>query len=205
MELDAVKNTYARWAPIYDRTFGALTAGTRACAVGHINALPGRDVLELGVGTGLALPHYGRDRRVTGIDFSDEMLAKARARVSRDRLNQIDALLQMDARELTFPDESFDAVAAMHVISVVPEPRRVMAEIARVLRPGGRLVMTNHFSTDRGPMARIERGIAPFADLLGWHSDFPMSTVTETPGLNLIIRKRKPPMGIMTFLVFEKV
>lgn len=205
MDIDAVKTSYARWAPIYDRTFGAITKSTRQAAVQSINGLDVRDVLEVGVGTGLALPEYAPGLRVTGIDFSDEMLAKACARVKHLRLHQIVNLRQMDARELDFPDESFDAVAAMHMISVVPDPRRVMTEITRVLRPGGRLVVTNHFARERGALARLERGFAPFADLLGWHSDFPIEIVTGTPGLRVVENSRKPPMKLMTYLMLEKV
>ena len=142
---------------------------------------------------------------MTGIDFSEEMLAKARARVRAEKLNHVHALRQMDARTLDFPDASFDAVAAMHVISVVPDPDRVMAEITRVLRPGGKLVVTNHFARDTGLLARIERLSAPFANVLGWHSDFALGVVTETPGLRLVEQRPLPPMGMMTFLVMEQV
>lgn len=205
MDIQAVEKSYARWAPIYDRTFGAATMAGRRAAVGYLNGLPGTELLEVGVGTGLALPLYGADRRVTGIDFSEEMLAKARARVRAEKLNHVHALRQMDARTLDFPDASFDAVAAMHVISVVPDPDRVMAEITRVLRPGGKLVVTNHFARDTGLLARIERLSAPFANVLGWHSDFALGVVTETPGLRLVEQRPLPPMGMMTFLVMEKV
>lgn len=205
MELEAVKSSYARWAPIYDNTFGAITGAARRRTVDYINALPGPDVLEVGVGTGLALPHYTGDRKVTGIDFSDEMLSKARARVKRERLAHVRELRQMDARTLDYADESFDAVVAMHIISVVPEPEKVMAEMARVLRPGGRLVLTNHFAAETGPLARVERFFAPFSDILGWHSDFDLSVVTGTPGLRVIERHSRPPMGLMTFLALEKI
>lgn len=202
---EAVKSSYARWAPIYDRTFGAATQVGRRRAVSHINSRRGAEVLELGVGTGLALPLYAADKRVTGIDFSEEMLAKAEDQVRAQGLDHVEALRPMDARVLDFPDASFDHVAAMHVVSVVPEPEKVIDEIARVLRPGGHLVITNHFRRDAGALAWAERVSAPFANLLGWHSDFEISRVLGHPGLREVSRSALPPLGMMTFLLLERV
>ncbi|WP_298558691.1 methyltransferase domain-containing protein [uncultured Aliiroseovarius sp.] len=204
MELNAVKTSYARWAPVYDRTFGVITNAGRRTAVDYINEQGAAKVLEVGVGTGLALPSYRSDLRVTGIDFSEDMLAKARAKVKNLDLDHVQNLRQMDARNLDFPDASFDVLAAMHIISVVPEPERVMAEMVRVCKPGGRLVITNHFARETGLLAQIERLTAPFANLLGWHSDFEITTVLRQPELKVIEKKSLPPMGMMTFLVLQK-
>jgi phosphatidylethanolamine/phosphatidyl-N-methylethanolamine N-methyltransferase len=204
LEIDAVERSYARWAPIYDRTFGALTREGRRAAVEYINGLGRPCVLEVGVGTGLALPHYTAQCDVVGVDFSPEMLAKAEDRIGRLNLAQVRSLHRMDARDLDFPDDHFDAVAAMHMISVVPEPERVLAEIHRVLKPGGKLVISNHFARDRGAMATVEQWLAPFANRIGWHSDFPVATVTGVPGFRLIEKRPLPPLGIMTLLVLEK-
>lgn len=203
MELKAVKKSYARWAPVYDKTFGAITQKGRHTAVGHINKGTG-NVLEVGVGTGLALPLYEAPLEVTGIDFSAEMLAKAQNKVEELELKQVVELRQMDARELDFPDASFDTVAAMHVLSVVPEPEQVMSEIARVLRPGGQVVITNHFDREKGFLAKVEKISAPFANLLGWHSDFKIETVLQEKNLSVEIRETIPPLGMMTFLVLRK-
>ncbi len=203
MELDDVKSSYARWAPVYDSTFGALTAAGRRRAVEYINTRSGR-VLEVGVGTGLSLERYRRDLKVTGIDFSEDMLKKARSKVGRHNLHQVEELRQMDARSLDFPDDHFDTVAAMHVLSVVPEPRQVMSEIARVCRPGGKVVITNHFVRETGVLARVERAFAPFADVLGWHSDFHIETVLQETTLRVEEHEEIPPLGIMTFLVLTK-
>ena len=202
MDLKAIETSYARWAPIYDATFGKVTNAGRRRAVGLINDRPG-SVLEVGVGTGIALPLYDPACRVTGIDFSEDMLDKARAKVEEHDLGHVEALRQMDARDLDFPDNSFDTVAAMHVLSVVPEPEKVMAEIARVCAPGGRVVITNHFTRERGFLAFLERVTAPFANVLGWHSDFRIDTILRDD-LEVTQRRSLPPVGMMTFLVMEK-
>lgn len=203
MELDAIRTSYARWAPVYDRTFGAITRGGRRRAVEYVNSRGGR-VLEVGVGTGLSLRHYGPGVEVTGIDFSEDMLAKARQKVAEDGLERVRELRQMDARTLDFPEDHFDVVVAMHILSVVPEPERVMAEMARVCRPGGVIVVTNHFARDKGLLSVAERVSAPFSSLLGWHSDFPMERVTQDDRLRVVQMRSLPPLGMMTFLLLEK-
>ncbi|MFA3919273.1 class I SAM-dependent methyltransferase [Ruegeria hyattellae] len=204
MDIHAVKTSYARWAPVYDRTFGVATNVGRRTAVDYINAQNCTNVLEVGVGTGLALPYYRGDLQVTGVDFSDEMLQKARKKVRNFGLAQVEDLEQMDARNLSFPDNSFDTVVAMHIVSVVPEPERVVAEMARVCKPGGKIVVTNHFARETGFLSLVERLSAPFANILGWHSDFSINTVLGEPNLQVIKKESLPPMGMMTFLVLEK-
>ena len=203
MEIKAVQTSYARWAPVYDRTFGAITNVGRRRAVRYINGFHGT-VLEVGVGTGLSLPLYKSDLEVTGIDFSTDMLAKAQAKVQQLSLKHVAELRQMDARALDFRDASFDTIAAMHVLSVVPEPEKVMAEIARVLKPGGRVVITNHFVRKRGILALLERISAPFANVLGWHSDFELETILKEPSLTVEEQGPLPPLGMMTFIVLQK-
>ncbi|PJF08326.1 class I SAM-dependent methyltransferase [Pseudorhodobacter sp. MZDSW-24AT] len=206
MDIQAVRKSYARWAPIYDATFGVITRVGRRRAVSVLNGLGGR-VLEVGVGTGLSLPAYRPDVSVTGIDASEAMLEKARDKVKEQGLAHVEALRLMDARALEFADNSFDHISALHIMSVVPEPERVMAEMTRVLRPGGTIVMVNHFArdpADKGALPWLERVFAPFADRLGWHSDFQRSTVTGTRGLTLIEETALPPFGMMTLMRFRK-
>jgi phosphatidylethanolamine/phosphatidyl-N-methylethanolamine N-methyltransferase len=121
MSDNAIKRAYARWAPVYDQTFGVIADAGRVAAVDVINTLDGK-VLEVGVGTGISLPSYRRDLKVTGIDLSPEMLDKARERVSRQALGHVEAIEQMDAGAMSFADESFDVVVAMYVMTVVPDP-----------------------------------------------------------------------------------
>ncbi|SES16915.1 phosphatidylethanolamine N-methyltransferase /phosphatidyl-N-methylethanolamine N-methyltransferase [Tranquillimonas rosea] len=203
MDIDAVRTSYARWARIYDRSFGAVTQSGRRRAVEIINSHKG-SVLELGVGTGLALENYAPHLSVTGVDYSDEMLEKAREKVAQQKLDNVVSLRQMDARYLDFPDDQFDTVAAMHVLSVVPEPERVMSEIARVCRPGGKVVITNHFMSTGGVMGAIERMTAPLTNVLGWHPDFSIETVLQEPELHVEEQRSIPPLGMMTLMVMTK-
>lgn len=203
MDTNAVETSYARWAPIYDRTFGAITGTGRRNAVAHINRRSGA-VLEVGVGTGLALPHYSPELDVTGIDYSEDMLRKARDKVDRMSLRNVRELRQMDARQIDYPDDHFDTVAAMHVLSVVPDPETVMSEVARVCKPGGEVVVVNHFKRTTGMLAMLERGFAPFANVLGWHSDFSDETVLGEARLSPVERRPLPPFGMMTFMTLRK-
>ncbi len=200
---DAVKVAYRRWAPVYDHTFGRVSTESRKHAVEMINRRRGR-VLEVGVGTGLALGGYGRHLEIVGIDLSPEMLEKARERVANDRLDHVTGLYEMDAADLRFPDSSFDTVAAMFVMTVVPEPERVMRELARVTRPGGEILLVNHFSQTEGVRGWVERRMAPFAEIIGWRSVFDLSRVMVCDELRLSERQALRPWGIFTMLRFAK-
>ncbi len=177
LDAEAVRAAYARWAKVYDAAFGLVSAPARRRAVFAINALPDGRVLEVGVGTGLSLPLYRRGLRVTGIDLSPEMLARARAKVAREGLEHVEALLEMDAEAMAFADHSFDSAVAMFVASVVPNPRRMLAEMRRVVRRGGTLLFVNHFVADRGFRLAVERAAAPFSRALGWHPDFALDSL----------------------------
>ena len=203
MEIDAVARSYRRWAPVYDFSFGAVSRSARRHVVNHVSRRGG-EALEVGIGTGLALPLYDGRVRVTGIDYSDEMLARARKKVAEEGLTHVVALHQMDARALDFPDAAFDTVVAMFLVSVVPEPERVISEMARVCRPGGEVVIVNHFATDAGPLARIERAFSRFENTLGWHSDFAKERVLGDARLRLIEETPMPPAGLFTFLRFQR-
>ena len=203
MDLDAVTSSYRRWAPVYDATFGRITRMGRRRAVVEVNKGTGR-VLEVGVGTGLSLPDYAAHLEVTGIDYSDDMLKIARSRVAEKGLTNVVELRQMDARTLDFPDAHFDTVVAMYLVSVVPEPERVMAEIARVCKPGGQVIIVNHFARETGPLAWIERAFAPLADKLGWHPDFDRRRILREPSLQLAEMKPISPVSLFTFLRLQK-
>jgi phosphatidylethanolamine/phosphatidyl-N-methylethanolamine N-methyltransferase len=199
----AVIDAYRRWAPVYDHTFGLIAREGRRHAVELINARAGR-VLEVGVGTGLSLPAYRDHLEIVGIDLSPEMLEKARERVASQDLNHVTGLHEMDAADLKFPDASFHTVVAMYVMTVVPEPEAVMRELARVTKPGGEVMLVNHFSQREGVRGWVERRMAPFADRIGWRSVFDVSRVTVCDDLELIERKSLRPFGLFTMLRFAK-
>lgn len=199
MEIAAIKNSYKYWAPVYDYTFGAITRAGRQWAVDYINGRSGR-VLEIGVGTGLSLHRYGSHLDITGIDVSSDMLDKARQKVAEKGLTHVTRISEMDARSLAFPDNHFDTVVAMHLVSVVPEPEKVLAEMARVCKPGGEILIVNHFARSEGFLAALERLFAPLANVIGWHSDFEMEKVTGVSSLEVTAVKSIPPFGMFTFL-----
>jgi len=199
MDIRAVGSSYRRWAPVYDGTFGRITNPGRRRAVEYINTRRGT-LLEVGVGTGLSLRDYRPHLTVTGIDYSAEMLAKAQEKVQAEGLDHVAELRRMDARELDFPDASFDTVVAMYLVSVVPEPERVVAEMARVCKPGGEVLIVNHFARESGFLAALERFFAPFANTLGWHSDFRIERVQGCDLLTEVDRGTLPPFGMFTFL-----
>ena len=203
MDTTSVRDAYRRWAPIYDLTFGKIAEAGRKNAVQIINRRRGR-VLEVGVGTGLSLPCYGSHLTITGIDLSPEMLAKAEDKVDRHNLANVAGLHEMDAGALAFPDESFDTVVAMYVMTVVPVPQRVMSELERVCAAGGEVILVNHFSEDEGVRGFLERKLAPFADLIGWRPVFDIDQVLVCEDLRLAERRSLRPFGLFTMLRFVK-
>jgi phosphatidylethanolamine/phosphatidyl-N-methylethanolamine N-methyltransferase len=198
MDADAVRAAYKRWARIYDVAFGLISGGARRHVVARINRLPGARVLEVGVGTGLALPHYSADKQITGIDLSAEMLALARERVAAHGLNNIAALHELDAEATGFSDASFDIAVAMFVASVVPHPRQLLAEMRRVVRPGGHILFINHFAAERGPRWWVEWALAPASHALGWHPDFALGALLDPPDLAAAELVPTRPFGLFT-------
>ena len=170
VENDFVARVYENIAWGYDLVFGPTLHPGRVDAIKRMGIKPGDRVLEVGVGTGINADLYPADCAVTGIDLSSSMLEKARERVARKGVRNV-RLLQMDAANLKFADDSFDIVYAPYVISVVPDPVAVTREMRRVCRPGGRIVILNHFRSSNPLMARIERMISPLTVHIGFKSD----------------------------------
>ena len=183
-----------------DLVFGGICLLARRRAVALVNQLPGRDVLEVGVGTGLALPYYAADRRITGIDLSAEMLAQARKRVADREIATVAALREMDAEATDFPDASFDIAVAMFVASVVPHPRALLAEMRRVVRPGGNILFVSHFRAEKGPRWWIERAMSPASRAIGWHPDFAMDELFAPEDLVRSLSTPVFPFGIFTLV-----
>ncbi len=203
IDLQSVRKAYARWAPIYDWSFGVITSIGRYQTIQQINRRCGR-VLEVGVGTGLSLPRYAPHLEVTGIDLSTEMLERARDRVRKKGLTNIAGLHEMDASDLTFPDGYFDTVIAMHVMTVVPEPEAVMAEMQRVCAPGGSVILLNHFAKRGGVRGLMEDVLMPHAQTIGWRPDFSVQSVLTQDGLELAEARSMAPFRIFTLLEFQK-
>ena len=190
MDLNDTIRTYRLFSGSYDIVFGPVFHPGRKEAVRIANDRPGQRILEVGVGTGLSLPHFRPDARVTGIDVSEEMLAKARRRVARRRLSHVDGLYVMDAENLEFADNSFDAVLALYVASVVPNPARFAAEMRRVCIPGGTIVVVNHFASDKPLVRLMEKRLARIARHIGFHPDFSFDAFRRDSRLS--IREVRP-------------
>jgi phosphatidylethanolamine/phosphatidyl-N-methylethanolamine N-methyltransferase len=170
VENDFVEGVYDKLAHVYDLFFGPTLHPGRLQAIERMHIQPGERVLEVGVGTGINLALYPREAAVTGIDFSSSMLERARERAARKNAAPV-RLLQMDAADLRFAENSFDIVYAPYLISVVPDPVKVAQEMRRVCRPGGRIIFLNHFLSPNAILSRVERLISPATIHIGFKSD----------------------------------
>jgi len=177
-----VEGVYEKLAKVYDLTFGPALHPGRLIALEGMGLQPDDRVLEVGVGTGINAPLYPRHCHVTGIDLSASMLEKARERVERKGLYNVQ-LFEMDAASLAFPDNSFDVVYAPYVISVVPDPVQVVGEMRRVCRPGGKIIILNHFRSANRIMSRVERAISPFTVHIGFTADLDLPGFLAQSGL----------------------
>lgn len=196
MDIAAIEQAYRRYAGIYDLCFGAVFQPGRRVIVDRMNCAPGERILEVGVGTGLSLPLYPAHVRVTGIDISRPMLERACARRARSGLHYVTQLLRMDAEDMSFEDNAFDRVVAMHVASVVTDPLRLVAEMRRVCKPNGQLVFVNHFSSRNAVIGRLESLLSPLAKQLGFHPDFSLERFLARTGLEAL---RIHPVNLFHF------
>jgi phosphatidylethanolamine/phosphatidyl-N-methylethanolamine N-methyltransferase len=203
LEIESVKAAYRRYAAVYDAVFGPVLQPGRRAVVQALGLRPGDRVLEVGVGTGLSLPLYPRDVSITGIDLSREMLEKARRRVARQRLANVEALLEMDAEQMSIPDASFDKVVAMYVVPVVANPVRLLQELHRVCRPDGEIFLVNHVRSDNRFVAAFEKALAPLSDKIGFRPDFELrdmlsdvDQVTEVSRINFFWKVMRLKNGV---------
>lgn len=207
LDKQTVAKAYARWAPVYDLVFGAVFERGRMAATAAAERIGGH-ILEVGVGTGISLPDYGRANRLVGVDISEPMLRKARERVKAQSLSHVDGLAVMDAEHLAFRDGVFDVVVAQYVITAVPNPEATLDEFARVVKPGGEIVLVNHIGAETGLRRAFEQGFAPLARQLGWRPEFPWARLARWaerfPDISLIERRSMPPLGHFSLIRFGK-
>jgi phosphatidylethanolamine/phosphatidyl-N-methylethanolamine N-methyltransferase len=207
LDQDMVERAYDRWAPIYDLVFGAVFSKGRTAAIAAANRHGGR-ILEVGVGTGISLPQYSPKVSIFGIDISAAMLREAQKRVTKLRVKNVEGLAVMDAANTEFPDASFDVVMVQYVLSAVSNPEATLDEFARILKPGGEIILLSRVSAEAGLRRWIEQGVAPLARRLGWRTDFAWALFArwaERPhGMELIERRPIPPLGHFSLIRFRK-
>jgi phosphatidylethanolamine/phosphatidyl-N-methylethanolamine N-methyltransferase len=207
LDRDAVEKAYARWAPVYDLVFGKVFEAGRRASIAAAERVGGR-ILEVGVGTGISLPDYARTNRLVGIDISAPMLRKAQERVAQFGLSNVEGLAVMDAKHLAFRDSAFDVIVAQYVITAVPDPEATLDEFARVLKPGGEIILVNHIGAEGGARKAFELAFAPVARRLGWRPEFPWGRLTawmaRMPGIHLIERRPMPPLGHFSLVRYGK-
>jgi phosphatidylethanolamine/phosphatidyl-N-methylethanolamine N-methyltransferase len=203
-----VEEAYARWAPIYDLVFAAVMRPGRRAVAAAANRLGGL-ILDVGVGTGLELPMFDQKLRLVGVDLSAPMLQRARTRVASKSLHNVAGLAVMDAMQLGFPDESFDAVVVPYVLTVVPKPQACLDEWLRVVRKGGEIILVNHIGAETGPMALLEAWLGQHSASLGWRPEFPWSVVGDWiaahPDAKLVERQALAPFGAFTLARIQKL
>ena len=192
---EQTERVYSNYADVYDRVFGRVFQASRETVVRNLKFSPGERVLEVGVGTGLCLPLYPPQCDLTAIDLSEAMLEKAAQRVKGLGLSNV-KLLRMDAGDMDFPDDSFDVVVAAYVVTAVPDYRKLMSEMVRVSRPGGRLVLLNHFTQDSPLIAAVEKAISPICVRMGFRTDLSVDEVIDGWPLIKERDERVKPLGM---------
>jgi phosphatidylethanolamine/phosphatidyl-N-methylethanolamine N-methyltransferase len=207
LDRDRVAEAYGRWAPVYDIVFGPVFSRGRRAAVDAADRIGGH-ILEVGVGTGLSLDHYAKDTQIVGIDISEPMLDKARERVKRLRLDQVETITVMDAEQLTFPDASFDVVVAQYVVTAVPNPEKALDEFVRVVRPGGEIILTSRIGAESGFRGTLEKWLMPVTSRLGWRTEFAWARYERWAAgapVRLLERRPLPPLGHFWLIRFARL
>ena len=207
LDKQMVTTAYARWAPVYDLVFGPVFERGREAAIAAAEQVGGR-ILEVGVGTGISLPRYSANCRLCGVDISEPMLRKAQARVSEFGLDNVEGLWVMDAEHMSFPDDSFDVVVAQYVVTTAPNPEATLDEFARVLKPGGEIVLVSRVGAEAGLRRTLEHWLAPAARKLGWRTEFAFERYERwaagTKDVHLLERRAVPPLGHFSLIRFAK-
>ena len=200
-EVDAHESKlYSEFAPIYDKIFGKIFYSRLRHVIGSLQIPRGARVLELGVGTGASFPAYPPHCEVIGIDLAPDMLARAQEKIRNNGWNHL-KVSEMDALNLEFPDDSFDYVTAFHVVTVVPDPIRMMEEARRVCRPAGRIVIVNHFTSESPLLGFLTEALDPVTRRLGWRTDLRLKPFIEATDLEVEKVYKLSKLSLHTVLV----
>jgi phosphatidylethanolamine/phosphatidyl-N-methylethanolamine N-methyltransferase len=175
---------YSEFAPLYDKIFGKIFYSRLERVIENLDIPAGAKVLEVGAGTGTSFPAYPTHCEVVGIDLAPDMLARARRKIAENGWEHL-SVLEMNALDLEFPDNTFDYVMAFHVVTVVPDPVRMVAEAKRVCKPGGKIVVVNHFTSDFPLLGSLTEALDPLTRWLGWRTDLRLKPFLETTNLTL--------------------
>lgn len=211
MKAEGVAAAYDRWAPIYDMVFGKVFTDGRAWSIERAEAAagPGGRVLEVGVGTGISLPQYKRSTRLVATDISDAMLDKARERKHKQKLDNVENILVMDAEAMSFENDAFDVVIAQYVVTACPNPEMALDEFVRVIRPGGEIVITTRIGANQGFRGTIEKLLTPVTTRLGFRTEFPYSRYEAWAAANgrveLVENQPLPPLGHFSLVRYRKL
>lgn len=191
---------YSDFAPLYDKTFGKIFSFRLKRIIGDLHIPRGARVLEVGAGTGTSFPAYPRHCEVIGIDLAPDMLARAQGKIQENGWLHL-KVMEMDALNLEFPDDSFDYVMAFHVVTVVPDPVRMIEEAKRVCRPGGRIVIVNHFTSDFPLLGFLTETLDPVTRRLGWRTNLRLRPFIEATELEVEKAYKLTKLSLYTVLV----
>jgi phosphatidylethanolamine/phosphatidyl-N-methylethanolamine N-methyltransferase len=175
---------YSEFAPLYDRVFGKIFYGRLERVIEDLDIPPGAQVLEVGAGTGTSFPAYPIHCNVTGVDLAPDMLARARQKIEDNGWSHL-KVMEMNALDLKFADNSFDYVMAFHVVTVVPDPVRMVSEAKRVCKSNGKIVIVNHFTSDKPVLGSLTKAMDPLTRWLGWRTDLQLKPFIESTGLTI--------------------
>jgi phosphatidylethanolamine/phosphatidyl-N-methylethanolamine N-methyltransferase len=194
---------YHNLSRFYDGLFAPFFQARAQATIRKLQLPPGAKALEVGVGTGLSLDAYPPHADVTGIDLSEGMLTHARGKIARKGWTHIH-LQPMDALNMTFEDDTFDFVFAFHLVSVVPDSARLMREMVRVCKPGGKIVVINHLRSERKWIASLVDLFGPITNSLGWHTKLTFQDVVTPAPLDEVVRYKTSPQSLFTVVIARK-
>jgi phosphatidylethanolamine/phosphatidyl-N-methylethanolamine N-methyltransferase len=194
---------YGEFAPLYDKVFGKIFYNRLEYVIENLGIPPGAKVLEVGAGTGTSFPAYPSHCEITGVDLAPDMLARARQKIEENHWSHL-TVVEMNALDLKFPDNTFDYVMAFHVVTVVPDPVRMIEEAKRVCKPGGRIVIVNHFTSEAPVLGSVTQALDPVTRWLGWRTDLRLKPFIRTTGLRVERMYKLSKASLYTVLICRK-